>query len=176
MKRLLTAVLLVALLTISSAALASYGTPAVYLLDETGQWLSPPYMDPNGLHAKAFTSDGKEGICDKEVWSNTFTNHATVSQWINYSFGGTRWDWQIRKPGTFATDCIEFHIQSNDDVAVAFDGFEDLAPLLHPEAPAIPAFYAYADLPADGSATDDPPAEADWLSAADLNTADFTLA
>lgn len=172
MKRLLTAVLFVALLTISSAALA-YTPVAVYLLQDDNTWLNPPSTDL-GLHAKAFISVPQGGICDKETWTETFTNHATVSQWINYSFGGTRWDWQVRKPGTFAADCIEFAIQSNDDVAVEFDGFGDLNPLVHPDAPAIPAFYAYGDPPVE-STTDYPPADAAWLSAADLNNADFTL-
>jgi hypothetical protein len=165
----------IAALAISTSALANgtqYTGVAVYLLDDQGQWLNPPDTDL-GLHARAFISAGHGGICDKEVWTENFTNHATVSQWINYSFGGTRWDWQIRKPGTFAADCIEFHIQSNDDVAVAFSGFADLAPLVHTDQPAIPTSYGFGDPPLTG-ATDAPPST--WLAADALNGAGFNLA
>lgn len=169
MKKLLVFLLmLVLLITVSATGFASqYQNVTVWML-EGSKWSDP--VDCLGLHAKAFTSRPEVGICNKEAWKNTITNHVTVSQWINYCFSGTRWDWQIRKPGTFAADSITFHIQSNDDVNVDFEGFADLAPLSHADAPPIPVWYTFAD-----ASIGKPPVDS-WVRAADLNSADFSLA
>lgn len=175
MKKLVVVLLmLVLLLTLSAVSFAEpeqnlnlplYQTATVWML-QGDNWATPP-SSSLGLHAKAFTSLPVSGRCCKEYWCDTITNHATITQWINYGYSGTRWDWQIRKPGVFATDSIYLHIQSNDDVEVDFDGFADLAPMIHKEAPAIPVWYCLtnkgiANPPADG-----------WYSAAKLN--DFKL-
>lgn len=168
MKKLLAVItMLVLLVTLSTAVFATgLQNVSVWML-EGNRWSDP--VDCLGLHAKAFTSAPYIGMCNKKVCTNTITNHCTVSQWISYAFTGTRWDWQIRKPGTFSANCISFVIQSNDDVNVAFDGFADLAPLVHTDAPAIPVWYNYGNFgggkpPVDG-----------WIRATDLNDADFTF-
>lgn len=173
MRKLLLVLLgVVVLVTLSTVSFATPMEVTVYMQDGSG-WVTPPQGEPlPGLRAKAFTSNPQGGTCDKQVWETAFTNHVTVAQWIDYNFGGTRWDWQIRKPGTFAADCIEFSIQSNDDVNVSFCGFDNLAPLSHPDAAKINVWYNYG--PQGSPATDTPPA-AGWVAAPDLNGVSFTL-
>jgi hypothetical protein len=96
--------------------------------------------------AALYTSGGASGACDKRVWTASFLTHASIGQWIDWSFSSTSWDWQIRKPGTYASDGVSFTIQSNNDITVTFSGFDPLASLTNP-AWKIPAWYAFSDDP-----------------------------
>jgi len=148
------------------SSLASAGAPPAYSPVDTyilvdGEWETPA-VGELGTAARAFTSLPESGSCDKRDWVITFVNHVTVSQWISYKFSGTRWDWQIRKPGIFATDGIEMGIQSNDDVNIDFDGFANLVPLIHVGAAAdIAVFYAY---------TQDDGVPSTWYTPDELNS------
>lgn len=162
MKKLLILLLaVVMLITVSGLSLASYEFPAkVYMLQGNNQWGDP--VSCLGLHARAFVSDPASGMCDKKWWIEDLYCGASVSQWISYCFSGTNWDWEIRKPGIFSADCILFSIQSNDDVLVTCSGFDNLAPLVHPNADPIRVWYSVSDLMAIG-----PPQN--WIAAPDLN-------
>lgn len=54
--------------------------------------------------------------------------HSTGSaaQWVLFQFSGTKWDWRIRKPGTYASKVLVGSIQSNGEVSVHFEGFGEL--------------------------------------------------
>ncbi|MDI6871732.1 MAG: hypothetical protein QME79_10340 [Bacillota bacterium] len=167
-KAIFGAILLACLLSVSTVALAALpGQVTVYVPSENG-WAALSKEDPASL-ARAFTSiPALNRSCDKATWTETFTNHASVTQWLNYSFAGTRWDWQVRKPGIFAADCISFTIQSNDDVVVTFADFADLEPQVHEGAAPIPVAYSFGDTVEDATANG-------WVPAAELNEKEITL-
>lgn len=173
MKRIAVVTALVAVLALSTVTFASYTQVAVYMLGGTSTsptWTTPP-VGSLGLYAKAFTSNPAQGSCNRAIWKENITNHVAVSQWIDYTFAGTRWDWLVRKPGTFAADCITFNIRSNDDVTVTFDGFSDLAPLLPTDNSATPirVWYSWGL-----QGIDAPPIDS-WLTPTELNEAGFQL-
>lgn len=66
------------------------------------------------------------GLQNKENYNFTFTNHASVAQWVDWSISGTRKDWRVLRPGIYAADSITFSLLSNNDVEVTFSGFGDL--------------------------------------------------
>ena len=90
-----------------------------------GAWVEVVKTDP-AKKVATYTSGGADGACNKLEWTIDIVNHASIAQWINWAFSDTRWDWQVRKPGTYAADCISFVIQSNNDVTMSFAGFEPL--------------------------------------------------
>lgn len=76
--------------------------------------------------AIAAVGGGFEGSCNKPVWDVEWITHASVAQWVDFEFTGTAWNWYVRKPGDYYTDCNKFIIASNGDIMVTFDGFADL--------------------------------------------------
>jgi len=151
MKKLL--FLAVALVLIAGVALADpIPDPVVfssggYTMVTTYQWNGSAWvaLDKRDTWktAATYTSGGAEGSCNKQVWTVDIVNAASIAQWIDWGFSDTRWDWQVRKPGTYCADCISFTIQSNADVDVAFIGF---GPLYNPAyQTTIPVWYALGD-------------------------------
>jgi hypothetical protein len=133
MKKLLVCLVVLAFLLVPAMAMAH--NPGNELSDdavevEHWEWNGTAWIhkDPNDTSslARCWRSGQSDGTCNKEVWDIPFTNHASMAQWLFYNLGGTRWDWRILKPGTYAADCIEATIRSNNDVAVTFAGFGDL--------------------------------------------------
>ena len=90
-----------------------------------GEWVSED-RDPDCATGRLFASGPLDGECNKRCWDIPVVIHASIAQWIKFNVTGTRWDWRIMKPGTYAGDCIEFTICSNGDVGVDYEGFEDL--------------------------------------------------
>jgi hypothetical protein len=88
-------------------------------------WVRKAEGDLTAL-ARCWRSGPANDKCNKEVWTIDFVHHASMAQWCEWSIGGTRWDWRILKPGTYAADCIEFTVKSNNDVVIGFAGFADL--------------------------------------------------
>jgi len=121
-------------------------------------------MEADGIeaNAKAWSSGPESGDCNKTFWSTTVKVHASVAQWLEFSLSGTRWDWQVRKPGTYATDCITATVASNGDLEIDFDGF---ANLLGTDGE-IPTWYAYGKGPV-GTLT--------WIEAGALNGMDAQI-
>jgi len=132
-----------------------------------GSWVS---MGTGNLSADArcYAQNPVMGSCNKQDWVVDFTIHASVAQWIEWSLSGSRWDWRVRKPGTYAADCITASIKSNNAVNIFYDGFEDLVRIAGPggtDPDVIEVWYAFGPtLPA--------PTSTDWRSAASLNRDD----
>ena len=89
-------------------------TPGTYELRD-GAWIPAVY-------AIAWNSGGadSDGISNKPVFTFEITNHVSVAQWINWSISGTRKDWRVLRPGTYASDSVTARIQSNNDVVIEF--------------------------------------------------------
>ena len=141
---------------------------------EGSSWTSLGTGDVSAV-ARSWNSNpaNSGGYSNKQHHTITFTNHASVAQWIDWEIDATRKDWRIRQPGTYASNAIEFKIKSNNDVTVDFEGFGNLQYENPAEAPAgthtdIATWYSYGETIADAEANG-------WISAADLNDADFTF-
>ena len=129
-----------------------------------GSWV--PMGGPGLLtaNARAWRSGVKSGICNKIYWDVPVKVHASVAQWVEFSLSGTRWDWRVRKPGTYATDCITASLKSNGDLELDFAGFGNLVGA----GGVIPIWYAYdSTLPA--------PVDARWVPAVDLDAMDALI-
>lgn len=100
----------------------------------------PVGSDGAGTKARSWNSGPTFGFCNKAYWDITFTSHASVAQWINWTLATTRKDWRVRKPGDYASNSIDFTIASNNAVLVSFDGFDDLQ-YLNPNAPSDTTHY-----------------------------------
>lgn len=92
---------------------------------DNGVWVHKDPADLSSL-ARCWRSGPNSGNCNKQKWTINFTHHASMAQWCDWTMGGTRWDWRILKPGTYAADCIEATLKSNNDVKITFAGFGDL--------------------------------------------------
>lgn len=128
------------------------------------QWV-PKGTGNTASLARCWRSIPANGNCNKEIWTFDFIHHASVAQWCEWSMGGTRWDWRILKPGSFAADCIEATLKSNNDVSVTLSGFADLK--YKESAPAgtedtIKTYYSY------GETIDDAVANG-WAPASQIN-------
>lgn len=90
-----------------------------------GQWVSIGSANSTNLEADAwaFSIGGKDGKCNKRVWTINAEVEVQVAQWIDFYITGTKWSWYVRKPGTYLTDCITAQIKSNGEVDVSFSGF-----------------------------------------------------
>ncbi|MEW6227765.1 MAG: hypothetical protein AB1700_06655 [Bacillota bacterium] len=132
MKKLILALALMTVLLMPAAALAyNPGQNLPYDADEVDVyvWTGTAwhlYQTEDFPLARCWTSGSAEGACNQQNWPFTFTNHASVAQWIDWDISGTRWDWHVMKPGTYAADCIELEVDSNNDVKILFSNFEDL--------------------------------------------------
>lgn len=95
-----------------------------------GNWVTMGYTQEGGpildANARAWSSDPENGECNYTKWPIDVTVHASVAQWVDWSISGTRYDWRVRKPGEYAANSLTAFIQSNSDVEVDFEGFEDL--------------------------------------------------
>lgn len=129
------------------------------------EWVTHAAGDVTSL-ARCWRSGPASGNCNKENWVINFTHHASMAQWSEWSIGGTRWDWRILKPGTYAADCIEFTLKSNNDVLIDYDGFADLAYLGEGGVKTtIDTYYSFGE-DIEGAA------ENGWVRAVDLNDDD----
>jgi hypothetical protein len=118
--------------------------------------------------ARCWRSASASENCNREVWEIPFTTHASMAQWLYYNLGGTRWDWRILKPGTYAADCIEATLKSNNDVVITFADFADLEYLESGGVdPTIAIWYSI------GESWEK--ANSQWITADDLNEAEFPI-
>ena len=131
MKKLLVCLALLTLLIVPTMANAQLpGEPLPVGAVEVEHWElvegAWDHMEPGEGLARCWRSGGAQGECNRTSWLVNFTHHAAMAQWSEWSIGGTRWDWRILKPGTYAADCIEFKLLSNNAVLIDYDGFADL--------------------------------------------------
>jgi hypothetical protein len=131
-------------------------------MDENGAWIQHNSGDLTSL-ARCWRSGPTQGTCNKENWTLNFVHHASMAQWCEWTIGGTRWDWRILKPGTYAADCIEFTLKSNNDIKITFAGFDDLQYLEEGGVKTtIDTYYSYGE---DVAAAE----QNGWIRAIDLN-------
>jgi hypothetical protein len=65
--------------------------------------------------------------CDKPVWGPyTYTDHASIAQWVSFTVQGRYNYWRIRKPGIFAAMGPEFNITSNGNFTLDWNNLGDL--------------------------------------------------
>lgn len=133
------------------------GNAYVHIFDVTNP-------DPDA-GAWCFALNSDLGICNKQLWTLNVTNHASVAQWIEWTISAKNWHWFVRKPGTYIADCITATIKSNYDVYVNYENFADL---MYQDSGGvkqnIPTYYCLAGMT--------PPAQGDFIRAADLNNDD----
>ena len=182
MKKLLLALLIVGLIPVVASAQPPNGATEVdafaYEYDEaTGTWSwvfqSGPGAPNQMALGRCFASRDTSGYCNKDWWV-PFKVHASIAQWLEFDFNGTRWDWFVRKPGNYAANCLTWWMASNQGITIDFHEFgplvqEDPKPD-YPGTPLdIPVFYCFD--PPGGV----PPLKTDplWINAVDLNLEDF---
>lgn len=171
MKRIILILALMAVVLVPVAALAAspgVALPANAIEVETwklvgDEWVSQGTGNVEAL-ARCWSSNPVLGSCNKASWVVTFTHHASVAQWIEWTLSGSRWDWRIRKPGTYAADCITATLKSNNDVAIDYDDFADLAYLEADEGvkQTIDTYYSFGATLAEAEANG-------WVGASALN-------
>ena len=175
MKKLIIALMIIGLLPVAALA-QTYPYPGTevdswaYLPDAAGNmewvWQSGPGAPERTALARCFASIRGEGSCNKD-WEIPFKIHASIAQWLEWDFNGTRWDWFVRKPGNYAANCLTWWLSSNQDVVMDFKDFNDL----HAEDPKpgqdewIEIFYCFDPPGALPPLKDDPL----WIPAAAMN-------
>lgn len=156
MKKLMVVVIILLAVSMVSAAIATEKTVYAY-----GESLA--------TNARAFYSDPAGGKCNKKVWMFDITVEAQVAQWIEWSIGGTKWTWFVRKPGNYFGNCIEFVVKSNSDVGFGFAGFANLS-YVGPGTSVNPEILVWYNFGSDEDAINptDPDANP-WLKPEELN-------
>lgn len=110
------------------------GTEAqVWMFTEDG-WEPLPVGGLDNPARAWHAGPSQSGSCNKEKWEISVSSHASVAQWINWSISSSGWNFRIRKPGTYAANCLTAIVDSNADVLVSFSDFEDLRKLEEPMA------------------------------------------
>ena len=158
--------LMVITLTVALSLSVMASEHEAWELDDSGNWISMGYIQgyPNlQANARAWGSFPDVGSCNKTRWEVKVTVHASVAQWVDWSISGTRYDWQVRKPGTYAANSLTATLKSNGPVTVDFDGFADLDG--GGVRGYIPIWYAYGE-PIPG------PGDTRWIPAAQINGLD----
>jgi hypothetical protein len=101
--------------------------------EDAGAWVYQAAGNPQAL-ARCWNQYPTGGLCNKQYYTFSFSNNASMAQWIEWSISGTEWKWKIRKVGPnicqtdgyYAGDCITWWFKSNYDVDISFSGFADL--------------------------------------------------
>jgi len=167
MKKLLVVMLIVFIGTLAFSSATSTAVEK-YVWDGQGNTVTDPAGGVYG-DARVFSLLPNGGSCNKN-WEFEFTTEVQVAQWVTWSISGTKWQWFVRKPGTYIADCIVFNLKSNGDVEISFSGFDD--PYYYTSQPDasqtayIESYYGYSF--GSGSATPSSVVSG-WVRASDLN-------
>lgn len=164
-------IVFVAVLAFASAAFGQYCPDPTGTEVEVWKWVDgvgwvSEETNPNCALARLWASNSVSGECNKICWEIPVQIHASIAQWIKFTVTGTRWDWRIMKPGTYAGDCITFEICSNGDVGVDYEGFDDLYSATSNCDNTIMTWYAW------GRSLGDIEQRNGWVRAPDLNDDD----
>lgn len=95
-------------------------------------------------NAQSFNSMGTSGHCNRACWDVTLQNHVSVAQWIDWEINGTRKDWRVLKPGTYASDSVTARIKSNNDVRITFWAEDPTYQVEDVDSPPISTWYGYS--------------------------------
>ena len=162
----LVAGLLMSIVSLAWATQWNIGSETDVWKREGDQWVLLQKGDPEAEARAWHQGIAQSGECNKEKWEISVASHASVAQWINWTLSNRGWQIRVRKPGIYIADCISATIDSNADVLVTFEGFDDLKKLDDPDKNlAIETWYALGDtsIPRDNA----------WVEAKNLN--DITL-
>lgn len=160
---LFTLILLVVAATGAFAASEGEGLPTgavevdVYILDN-GNWVKTSY-------ARAWNSilADSDGFSNQAVHEFEIINHVSIAQWVKFHVSGTRKDWRVLRPGTYASNSVTASIQSNNDVIISFWADDPEYMESGGVTRTIPKSFAYST---DGIDQID---EDDWLDASDTS-------
>lgn len=173
MKKLLVCFAVLALLLVPAMANAALpGEPLPANAVEVEHWelaadgVTWVHKEPGNGLARCWRSGGAQGECNQTSYVVNITHHAAMAQWSEWSIGGTRWDWRILKPGTYAADCIEFKLQSNNSVLIDYEDFADLLRTTEGGVKqTIDTYYSFGESIGQAESNG-------WVRAADLNEHD----
>lgn len=115
--------------------------------------------------AQAFNSGGANGHCNRECWDFTIENHVSVAQWLDWSIDGTRKDWRVLKPGTYASNSVTARVASNNDVEVKFYAADPSYQNAEAESPDIAKWFGYSV----GSQSSDIASVVEWVRGSNYN-------
>lgn len=95
--------------------------------------------------AIVYASGGLQATyCNTSPRTMTITTEVHVAQWLRTFITQTQWNWYVRKPGTYYTNCISLTIQSNGAVGVQFSGFDNLQADAEVVNPVIETWYGWS--------------------------------
>ena len=133
-------------------------------------WQPNSELEPEEINARLWRSgDEVTGNCNKKWWTIDVAVTASVAQWIDFDLSWNQFDWFIRKPGTYAGNCIEACIASNSDVVVDYQEFNNLMPAIEGNNP-IAVYYGFETAQINPLNPEYP-----WVPAPDLNDDDDRL-
>jgi len=129
--------LIIAVLLIGSGAVALgyWGEPAR---------LTPVYLTATGKQtqfAMASLSGCHNSYCNEVERVIQVTISASIAQWALISLNATDIEWRVLKPGDYYIDGIQATLQSNGDLYVDYEGFEDL---VNEDGDVLETYYALA--------------------------------
>ena len=87
---------------------------------------------------------------------------AVQEPWVRFHLSATQWEWNIRRPGEYATQSVAGTIIGNVDILISFSGFEDLSSS-DPHTQIVETYYGASV----GIQTVE---QVDWARASDFNT------
>jgi len=116
-------------------------------------------------------------LSKNEALFNNNLTESNINNWfqnqepIDFSFevyvSATDWDWRIRKTGVFCSEVMSCSVSTHHDLLVDFEGFANLINIQSNTQ--INTSYAISQL------VPPPPNSESWISANDLNSADFMI-
>lgn len=170
MKRFTFVLALAFVLAVGGMVFAQYDPRGEALPTNAMQTMTFELTNSNGyvtaLNAQSFNSGSAAGHCNKECWDFTIENHVSVAQWIDWEINGTRKDWRVLKPGTYASDSVTARIKSNNDVQITFWAEDPVYQNPDAESPPIAKWFGYS-VGADSG--DHPDNVAQWVRASDYS-------
>lgn len=147
----------IALFTFLIVVVAAMGAAANYPGDSlppgavnpgTYSWNGTSWVAAQYAHTWNSGPESSSGMSNKEVHSFDIINHVSVAQWVEYTISGTRKDWRVLRPGTYASNSVTAMIRSNNDVIVEFFATdpEYLSDINGRESvtPTIPKWFGYS--------------------------------
>lgn len=119
-------ILFIALAIVAMASLGAMAQtvgdplPAGAVNPGTWEWNGTTWVHTQYAKTWNSNSESSGGMTNKESISFEIINHVSVAQWIEWTISGTRKDWRVLRPGTYASDSVTATIKSNNDVLVSF--------------------------------------------------------
>jgi len=105
--------------------------------------------------ARASLSGCYSSYCNDVKRVIPVTISASIAQWADITLNATDIEWRVLKPGDYFIDGVHATLQSNGDLFVDYEGFEDL---VNDEGDVLETYYALAP--------------GDWIRASALNAHD----